>query len=814
MNRLKLKKRINIELLSKSLTKHIPVIQNDRGRIIECYITDCQIPTGTKVKFWAMKPSKKLVYNDCTLKDNVVSVELTNQTLAEKGSVACQLEFDGDVSSYEFFLDVERDISGNGVVSENESTVLDALLEEMRVAIANVKSETEKAKAATAEAKKATEEAIKATQESKNPIKEVTGSDITADQTHQGAAIIKELQGGMKQGKTNGYQLFDASKLPTKSAGGATVTNNGDGSFTVSGSGNLTETFRLSYTYTQEDAIGLLKVGKLHINKNIIQTYPYMTFGIYNKSGAGVILVGNTPNTAKTIEITEEFIDKILNGTFELLLWFYGEAGSVINAGTIKPMIYQDGDGTWEPFTGGAPSPNPDYPQEIEAIGGNGWFDGELTVGGYQINTGKYFSSYENYYTDYSQDYISCKPGDTIRILTTNNMNDITAWFYRADKSFIKSISAFDDITVPAESAYFRWNIQKLSTSWPDYSAVGRVAILINGKYVVKAETKGKNLISGVEPGCYVHNDGKKYPDSRYIRTVDLIEVETNKKYIVSYSGIKVEVSFLKYDENKKYLGNEMGSTLTIPSGCSYIALNFLVGSDVITNIQLEESVESTPYEPYKSSVSYIQLDSPLYEGDRIYLEDGELWEYRENGRVVFDGSEDEWIVYQYTNLCAYIYVPLIKPNAACLCDKFKYVPSITNNKDGTRGFSVINISSGKCGLFFGVKGIADNVSNWKSYLQSNPTEVVYKLATPTLKKLGSAEAFNLRTFDERTYIEVVGSKELGTENTFIVPRNQSGGLITDAFATSKRNEINAAGQANLASRISALEQLAVKESV
>ena len=28
-------------------------------------------------------------------------------------------------------------------------------------------------------------------------------------------------------------------------------------------------------------------------------------------------------------------------------------------------MLYQDGDGTWEPFTGGIPSPNPNYPQEI-----------------------------------------------------------------------------------------------------------------------------------------------------------------------------------------------------------------------------------------------------------------------------------------------------------------------------------------------------------------------------------------------------------------------------------------------------------------
>ena len=614
-------------------------------------------------------------------------------------------------------------------------------------------------------------------------VDEVIGSFITADGTVEGSAIAKEIQGGTKQEKTNGYQLFDASKLPTKSAGGATVTNNGDGSFTVSGSGNITENMNYYYEFTREEALKLLKVGTLTLNTGNL-SYPLVGVLIHSNGHFTELNSVNSENVS--VEITQDMLNE---NDLTLRLRFYAALGRAIVPGTIKPMLYQDGDGTWEPFTGGAPSPNPDYTQEIEAIGGNGWFDGELTVGGYQFNTGKYFSSYENYYTDYNQDYISCKPGDTIRILTTNNMNNITAWFYRADKSFIKSISAFDDITVPAESAYFRWDIQKLSTSWPDYSSVGKVSILVNGKYAVKVNTCGRNLLSGVEPGCYVHDDGKKYPDSRYIRTVDLIEVETNKKYIVSYSGIKVDVSFLKYDENKKYLGNEMGSTLTIPSGCSYIALNFLVGSDVITNIQLEESVESTPYEPYKSSVSYIPLDSPLYEGDRIYLEDGELWEYRENGRVVFDGSEN-W----FTDTGNRLYSQknnmkrLIDYKASIICDRLVTSKNHANMVDENISGYADSTNLPNENWIYIKKSNITSVQELKTWLQSNPLEVVYKLATPTLKKLGSAEAFNLRTFDERTYIEVVGAAELNTQNTFIVPKNQLGGLATEAFTTSKQN--------------------------
>ena len=52
-----------------------------------------------------------------------------------------------------------------------------------------------------------------------------------------------------------------------------------------------------------------------------------------------------------------------------LRIFFFDLNGSAIQAGTIKPMLYQDGDGTWEPFTGGVASPNPEYPQEPKFVG-------------------------------------------------------------------------------------------------------------------------------------------------------------------------------------------------------------------------------------------------------------------------------------------------------------------------------------------------------------------------------------------------------------------------------------------------------------
>lgn len=42
--------------------------------------------------------------------------------------------------------------------------------------------------------------------------------------------------------------------------------------------------------------------------------------------------------------------------------------GRTLNNFTFKFMLYHDGDGTWEPYTGGKPAPNPDYPMEIENV--------------------------------------------------------------------------------------------------------------------------------------------------------------------------------------------------------------------------------------------------------------------------------------------------------------------------------------------------------------------------------------------------------------------------------------------------------------
>ncbi len=149
--------------------------------------------------------------------------------------------------------------------------------------------------------------------------------------------IALNVDGDYEQVTTQGYQLFDASKLPTKSQGGATVTNNGDGSFTISGSGNLTDSFIVVYQYSHEETLKLLKVGKIRLNQNGDDTTPYALVQLLKTGGTGVWFALN--NNIIEATITQEMIN---DERCALQIYIYGYKGSTIKSGTVKPMLYQE----------------------------------------------------------------------------------------------------------------------------------------------------------------------------------------------------------------------------------------------------------------------------------------------------------------------------------------------------------------------------------------------------------------------------------------------------------------------------------------
>ena len=143
-----------------------------------------------------------------------------------------------------------------------------------------------------------------------------------------------------------GKNLFDASKLPTKTQGGATVTNNGDGSFTVSGSGNLSGEFADNYRISHNDMVKFFKTGtvKMYTEKT---TYPYFYVNLFKDNKFLKTLISSSQVSTGQFELKEEYFE---DESYSLYMGINGNNNVVIVPGTIKPVIYQEGDGTWEPF--------------------------------------------------------------------------------------------------------------------------------------------------------------------------------------------------------------------------------------------------------------------------------------------------------------------------------------------------------------------------------------------------------------------------------------------------------------------------------
>lgn len=233
---------------------------------------------------------------------------------------------------------------------------------------------------------------------------------VTVEDAWTAPVLNLEVAGKSEQVVTTGAQLFDAGKVTGATAGGATVTNNGDGSFTVSGSGAMTNNINQAILFTRDQTLTILRAGNYCISGK--KTYPYFYYTLYNTAEKKVVFEINTKGTPSK-EITEELIN---NENVVLRIGFYGEANTQIIPGVVWLMV-NAGDTalSWEPYTGGAPSPSPDYPQNIISVGtvstGAQLLNADTIVQG-MISTETGAESESPVFV--RSDYIPVKPGDYI----------------------------------------------------------------------------------------------------------------------------------------------------------------------------------------------------------------------------------------------------------------------------------------------------------------------------------------------------------------------------------------------------------------
>ena len=670
---------------------------------------------------------------------------------------------------------------------------------------------------------KATKDAISKVDsdiKAQNPISETIFSNtVTSSPTAYGNAIPEQIEGYIKQDTTKGLQLFDAKTVLSSQIQSKVLTCNNDGSVTLDGEitgSNRNFTIQLSagtYYFNEKD-----KIFHTLVNGDDLWNKPY-TF--------------ETDTTIKCY---------IANG----------EYGNI----KIYPMINKgDSPLSIEPYTGGQPSPNPDYPQIVHGVGDMGFFDGELLQGYYQVSDGTFKPATVALC---NKNPIPCKPGDKIIFEYEDVINGsgISIFFYKSDGTFISRVNKVGvrkiEGVAPQDTTYCNIVINPASEPIPVASAK-HITVTINDKYAVCVKSKGKNLLNltgeilysfGREtifdnqvtinpttdgrtaPGVwFILGDIKKFLGKTIYVKADAIQRSGNynpRMLLMTIKGNTSVRTYLTYSYSKA--GQVM--SVKIPDDldtneASDLALNMYVndGSSqvdadayaIFTNVYAGLSEPTNEFVPYQSNVTYIPVDYPLFEGDKIVRRNGEYKLLRKWKQEVFDGSEDEGWVQGKSNTNQF-YTSQYKEkkvNADIVSNRFKHAtsvepPSIWIGND-------INI--------YFESGYLDNntIAGFQEWLQENPVSCVYELATPTEEPLSSEAMktlYSIMACDEETELTIVGvPSDAEIQNQFLLPRNEDGALNTTAYCTAKRNEIALEELENVtAARLSALETQALQE--
>ena len=188
---------------------------------------------------------------------------------------------------------------------------------------------------------------------------------------------------------------------------------------------------------------------------------------------------------------------------------------------------------------------------------------------------------------------------------------------------------------------------------------------------------------------------------------------------------------------------------------CDIESINIVGGITTATlwideNIGIDGYTGAAPLKIYKEDKVEIKLNSPLLEGDTIEVVDGKLCHVHRCGKVVTDGSEDEYISEHSTLNNIYrsmIRINNIKPSKRVMCDR------LPSNVSWASEYSTIFASTDVLGLVLKTD-IASNINEVRNWLQQNPLTVIYELIEPYYEDITPLQSsIILKTFLESSMI-------------------------------------------------------------
>jgi hypothetical protein len=228
------------------------------------------------------------------------------------------------------------------------------------------------------------------------------------------------VYGKSEQKQYSGKNLLNAA-FKTYTYSGVTLTNNGDGTYTIEGTNNSSGEliFSLVRTVDEQKALYNSLIGKnvkfiVESGSTISGSVGRICFVFYNKTENRF---SNETYNGGNVTVPTGYDSSVID--------IHINVGQTVPKTILKPMIvdaslYPDATyDTFEPYTGGIPSPNPDYPQEIKSVvnptvkvcGKNLWDNFKtLSLGNVEQKNGTYIATTDTMQVDVTPSSVGSRP--------------------------------------------------------------------------------------------------------------------------------------------------------------------------------------------------------------------------------------------------------------------------------------------------------------------------------------------------------------------------------------------------------------------
>ena len=470
------------------------------------------------------------------------------------------------------------------------------------------------------------------------------------------------LYGKSEQKRYSGKNLLNAT-LQTTTQNGVTCTANGDGTYTINGTATSDTLFHIGYFIFEKDTkykiVGCPQGGSLNTL--------YRLDGSLNTNsdtGNGIVYSGDGNKRNARIVVFN---------------------GATVNNLLFKPMITTDLTATYddfEPYTGGIPSPNPDYPQEIKSVAnptvkvcGKNLLNSNNISTGIINPSGIIEENNEYFYTD----FIRVKDEITISYNITSDYIRIAK--YNSDKTFLTRP------LLPPSQKYITINDCEFIKLSAKKDVINQIQIELGSTstayepYHEQTVTLPYTLNAiPVESGGNVTIDGQQY-------IADYVDVERGKLVRMVY----VLDASANADMFRNYWEGETDGK------------QYLIRTDFASPpFSIEENAQTwcNKYNLLSNNFEYTRFDGCLGKKSCVYIGNPrsiQIYLSLYNQKLSTIKEQREWLKNNQT----YIYVPLNTPEEADLTTEeiaaFKalatYYPitNISINSEQLDGYAVFN---------------------------------------------------------------------------------------------------------------------------